>query len=148
MAAACLIHARDAGLGGHVRAGLLFYGSYGLKDSPSHRLWGGPEDGLSADDLKFYRHCLFGDGPGADDPRFNILSADLTGLPPLHILEVTMDPLADDSVALAKAAEAVGVSVDHVAAEGVLHGYLHMSREMPEAMRALEDAAHFLADRS
>lgn len=148
MAAACLIHARDKGLGGHLRAGLLFYGAYGLKDGVSHRMWGGPEDGLSADDLKFYRDCLFGETGNYNDPRYNILAAPLAGLPPLHILEVAMDPLADDSRALAQSAEASGVQVDHIVAESVLHGYLHMSSEVPDAMRALQDAARFLADRA
>lgn len=151
MAMACLIHARNQGHAGQLRAGLLFYGAYGLSDGASRRLWGGPEDGLSPADLKFYRDCLFaGSADRADstDPRYNILAADLTGLPPLHILEVTMDPLADDSAALARAAAASGVAVDHVRADGVLHGYLHMNREVPQALHALQEAGRFLAERA
>lgn len=149
MAMACLIHGRDTGLMGRLRAGLLFYGAFGLKDGASHRLWGGVEDGLTESDLKFFRSCLFDESAGNErDGRFDILRADLQGLPPLHILEVVMDPLADDSAALAKAAQSCGVSVEHHVADGVLHGYLHMTREMPEARKAVADAVTFLLNRA
>ncbi len=43
---------------GALKALVLFYGAYGLRDSASRRLYGGPEDGMSAEDLDYYMDCL------------------------------------------------------------------------------------------
>lgn len=144
MSMTVLLHMRETGSLASAKAALLFYGSFGLRDSGSRRLWGGPEDGLSAGDLAFFRECLMSDPAEIEDPRFNILANDLSDLPPLHILEVAMDPLADDSHALAEAVREVGGTVEHVVADGVLHGFLHMTRSVDRAMQALEDGVAFL----
>lgn len=146
MSMTVLLHMRDKGTIGSAKAALLFYGSFGLRDSASRRLWGGAEDGLSDTDLAFFRECLLHDPSEMEDPRFNILDNDLSDLPPLHILEVTMDPLADDSIALAEAVREVGGTVEHVVADGVLHGFLHMTRSVDRAMKALKDGVIFLKE--
>lgn len=147
MSMTVLLHLKNQGRIGAVGAALLYYGSYGLRDSASRRLWGGAEDGLSAADLAFFRECLFEDQAEMLDPRFDILANDLTELPPLFVLEVAMDPLADDSRALADAVLEAGGQVDYRRAEGVLHGYLHMSHSVDAAMDALSDGAAFLRAR-
>ncbi|MEQ8828650.1 MAG: alpha/beta hydrolase fold domain-containing protein [Alphaproteobacteria bacterium] len=147
MSMTVLMHLKNQGRIGAVGAALLYYGSYGLRDSASRRLWGGAEDGLSAADLAFFRECLFEDQAEMLDPRFDILANDLTELPPLFVLEVAMDPLADDSRALADAVLEAGGQVDYRRAEGVLHGYLHMSHSVDAAMDALSDGAAFLRAR-
>ncbi len=147
MSMTVLMHLKNQGRIGAVGATLLYYGSYGLRDSASRRLWGGAEDGLSAADLAFFRECLFEDQAEMLDPRFDILANDLTDLPPLFVLEVAMDPLADDSRALADAVLEAGGQVDYRRAEGVLHGYLHMSHSVDAAMDALSDGAAFLRAR-
>jgi acetyl esterase len=146
MSMAVLLHMRRAGSLDSAKAALLYYGSYGLRDSASRRLWGGPEDGLSASDLAFFRQCLMSDPAELEDPEFDILANDLTGLPPLFVLEVAMDPLADDSAALTAAVRAAGGRVRHRRVEGVLHGYLHMSAAVEKARLALEDGTSFLKD--
>jgi acetyl esterase len=147
MSMTVLLHLKNQGRIGAVGAALLYYGSYGLRDSASRRLWGGAEDGLSAADLAFFRECLFEDQAEMLDPRFDILANDLTELPPLFVLEVAMDPLADDSRALADAVLEAGGQVDYRRVEGVLHGYLHMSHSVDAAMDALSDGAAFLRAR-
>lgn len=146
MAMAVLLHMRRAGSLDAARAALLYYGSFGLRDSASRRLWGGAEDGLSASDLAFFRQCLMSDPAELEDPEFDILANDLSGLPPLFVLEVAMDPLADDSAALTTAVRAAGGRVRHRRVEGVLHGYLHMSAAVDKARFALEEGAAFLKD--
>jgi len=144
MSMATLLHLRAQGHHKAVKAALLYYGSYGLRDSASRRLWGGVEDGLSAADLAFFRTCLMTTPEEMQDPRFDILANDLSDLPPLYILEVTMDPLADDSRALTEAVREAGGTADHRRADGVLHGFLHMSGHVDAAMNALTDGAAFL----
>lgn len=147
MSMTVILDLASRGLVDHVMAALLYYGSYGLRDSASRRLWGGVEDGLSAADLDFFRKCLMHTPDQMTDPRFNILANPLAGLPPLHIVELTMDPLADDSRALAIAASDAGVTVDHHVIDGVLHGFLHMSLMVDKAMAALDRGAAFLKAR-
>jgi acetyl esterase len=144
MAMTVILGLRDRGI--EATAGLLYYGSYGLRDSASRRLWGGVEDGLSAADLDFFRACLFDTPEGMLDPRFNILANDLSGLPPLYVLEVEMDPLADDSVALTEAVRAAGGRARHRKVAGVLHGFAHMSKMVGKSLDCLTESGAFLRD--
>lgn len=144
MAMAVLLSMKAAGTLSSAKAALLYYGSYGLRDSGSRRLWGGPEDGLSAKDLAFFRECLFRDPVEMEDPRFDILANDLSGLPPLFALAVEMDPLHDDTTALAAAVAETGGTVEATTVPGVLHGFLHMSHSVRLAMDALDAGADFL----
>lgn len=144
MAMTVLLGLRDRGV--ETASGLLYYGSYGLRDSTSRRLWGGVEDGLSASDLDFFRACLFEEQDEMRDPRFNILENDLAGLPPLYVLEVEMDPLANDSVALTEAVRASGGRVRHRRVSGVLHGFAHMSKMVDKALDCLTESAVFLRE--
>lgn len=127
-------------------AGLLFYGAYGLRDGAARRLYGGPEDGLTPADMELYISSYLNGPEDRDDARYNLLSANLTGLPPLHILEVALDPLADDSRALATILRGLGAPHEHHVAEGVLHGFLHQGRMVMKARDALDQAAAFLRD--
>lgn len=142
MSLACLVHLR--GVGRPACAGLLFYGAYGLRDSASRRLYGGAEDGLSEEDLDVYFNALMTDPEDAKDPRFNLLRADLTDLPPLYILEVALDPLADDSRALAALLSTRGQRHERHVYDGVLHGFLHLGRMVAKARRGLDEGADFL----
>ena len=127
-----------------LKALLLFYGGYGLRDSGSHRLYGGPEDGMGEEDMAFYQSCYFKGDEDPDDTRFNILKADLGGLPPMFIAAAEYDPLYDDSITLKKMADEDGVPNELKLYDGVLHGFLHLSRMVDMASRAIEDAAAFL----
>ncbi len=139
-AAACL----DLKTEGALKAAVLFYGIYGLRDSPSRRQFGGPEDGLAPEDLAYYLDCLLQSPDGLHSPRFDVLSAELAGLPPLFIGAAEIDPLVDDSRALAALAAAAGVERVLEVYPGVLHGFLHMSRMVDRAGTAIDDAARWL----
>ncbi len=126
-------------------AGLLYYGAYGLRDSASRRLFGGPEDGLSARDLDYYRDCLVRTPADRDDPRIDLLTRDPAGLPPVFIAAAALDPLLDDSRVLAELAAAAGVPHAFTVYPGVLHGFLHLSRMVDLARSALEEGARWLS---
>jgi acetyl esterase len=118
------------------RALLLCYGLFGLRDSVSRRVWGSTLDGLRREDLDFYVEAWL--GPGS---AFDLLSEEMAGLPPALLAAVALDPLHDDSAALARLMERAGVTVRLDRHDGVLHGFLHYGRILPEARRALADGA-------
>lgn len=126
---------------------LLFYGAYGLADSASRRLWGNARDGLTDERMRFYERAYLPAPEAARDPRYDLLASDLSAVPPTRLLAVTMDPLHDDSLALAALLEEHGRAVELSTVDGVLHGFLHLSRMVPKAARALAEGAAFLRRR-
>ena len=120
---------------------LLFYGAYGLRDSGSRRFYGGPEDGMGEEDLAYYQGCYLRKKEDVDDPRFDVLRADLTGLPPMFIIAAEFDPLLDDSITLKTLADEDRVPSKLKIYKGVLHGFLHLSRMVDKADQAIHDAS-------
>ncbi|MCI1901963.1 MAG: acetyl esterase [Bifidobacteriaceae bacterium] len=127
-----------------IRCMLLIYGWYGLRDSGSLRLLGGPWDGLTSADFDMYKNYYFASPQDAYAPYVDILSNDLThDVPPLYIAAGGLDPLQDDSKTLAKVCEDSGIPYRFELVEGVLHGFIHHSRVVAAAREVLEHAAAF-----
>jgi acetyl esterase len=145
LALATLLHLRDeGGDSSYVKALLLYYGLYGLRDSVSRRLLGGTWDGLTKEDLDYYMDCYLARPEDADSPYVDCLGADLThGLPPCYIAAAEFDPLRDDSAALALLLRAHQVPCQHDLFPGVIHGFLHHSRLLDTALEALRHGADF-----
>jgi len=133
-----------AGGGPKPEALLLYYGGYGLKDSVSRRLYGNRWDGLEEKELDFYRSTYLAAEAQATDPRYDILRGDLARLPRSFILACALDPLHDDSLALARGLELAGVTHELTVYEGVLHSFLHYSGIEPRALQAIRDGSAFL----
>ncbi|GHS88667.1 acetyl esterase [Actinomycetota bacterium] len=128
-----------------VRCLLLYYGLYGLRDSASQRLFGGEWDGLGRADLAYYLQCYTSGPADLDSPYLDCLSHPrLTeDLPPCYVAACALDPLLDDSAALAAILDEASVPHRLRVFDGVLHGFLHHSRMLPEAVEALDDGAEF-----
>ncbi|WP_149204060.1 acetyl esterase [Actinotalea subterranea] len=127
-----------------IRCLLLYYGMYGLADSASRRLFGGEWDGLTKADLDYYMDCYTNDARDLASPYLDCLAADLShGVPPCYVAASALDPLRDDSLALAEVLAGAGVPHRVRVFDGVLHGFLHHSRMLPEASEALEEGAEF-----
>jgi acetyl esterase len=124
-----------------VKLQLLYYGAFGLSDSMSMRAYGNELDGLTRADMARYRGHLIRSPADLEDPRLDNLSADLRGLPPAFIAAAGLDPLLDDSRALSELMSEVGVANTLTIYPGVLHGFLHYSRVLDLAMRALDESA-------
>ena len=124
---------------------LLVYGVFGLRDSPSRRLYGERPDCLSNQSMDYYYGCYLRDDSDWNDARFNVLAADLRGLPPAFISAAGMDLLLDDSIALHSLMEMAGVESRLEIYAGVLHGFLHYSRTLDASGKAIEAAAAALA---
>lgn len=145
LALALMLDLRNAGEPLPVAA-LLFYGVYTPDHTTeSHRLCGQGQFGLTTEKIVWYRnHYLRGERNDPLDHRASPGYADLTGLPPLFVNAAGLDPLRDDSVQLAQRLARVGVPFEFKVYEGVIHGFMQMSRELPEAMTAFKDAATFI----
>ena len=123
---------------------LLIYGWFGLRDSCSVRLFGSQDVGMSEEDLAFYQDSYLNSQEDLDDVRLDVLKADLNGMPPSCLIVSDMDPLLDDSTALATLMEQAGALCELHLHQGVLHGFLHYSRMLDGAVSALDQSAEFL----
>ncbi|MDR2723129.1 MAG: alpha/beta hydrolase fold domain-containing protein [Cellulomonadaceae bacterium] len=122
---------------------LLFYGIYGLEDSPARRLLGGPWDGMARADLEFYWGAYLGQPEDMRHPYVDCLSGDLTAVPPTYLAAAELDPAKDDSYTLAALLTRLGTPVELTTFNGVLHGFLHYTRALDEATEAFVQAAAF-----
>jgi acetyl esterase/lipase len=146
LALSTMIELRDAGEA-LPDAGLLFYGVYSADHgTPSHRRCGDGSFGLSSAKMAWYRaHYLAGGRGHPDDPRVSPLHADVKGLPPLLVTGAELDPLFDDSTALAAKLATADARFEFRRYVGMNHGFMQMGSELPEARQAFRDAAVFLS---
>lgn len=122
----------------------LYYGAFGLKDTPSRQQFGALDPSMNEANLAFYRDCLLRAPADAADPRYDMLSADLSGIPPVFVAAAELDPIYDDSARLADRLENLGKTCDFRTYKGVLHGFLHLSLKVDRAQQALEDGSAWL----
>jgi acetyl esterase len=117
---------------------LLAYGMYERSfDTPSHRLFGGGEYGLTTERMRWFWHQAIPVNAPLSEP----LHADLSGLPPTLVITAGLDCLRDDSVHLAAALEQAGVVVTSHSYGDVRHSFLQFSRFLPSAQIAIKDMA-------
>ncbi|AYY76335.1 acetyl esterase [Citrobacter sp. TBCP-5362] len=129
---------------GSVVAMLLWYGLYGLQDSPSRRLFGGEWDGLTRQDLERYENAYLRDEQDRESPWYCLFNNDLTrNVPPCFIASAEFDPLLDDSRLLHQTLQAHNQPSEYRMYPGTLHAFLHYSRMMKTADDALQDGARF-----
>lgn len=154
IALAMMLDLRDAGEP-LPDAALLFYGVYSADHTTdSHQQCGGGQFGLSTEKMAWYR-SLYLSGPhpnhpnhpnhqNPNNPRVSPALANLTGLPPIYMNAAGLDCLRDDSILLDQRLTDAGVTHEFKQVDGVNHGFMQMSNELPEAMVAFEDAAAFV----
>ena len=70
------------------------------------------------------------------DPRFNLVAANLAGLPPVTIVNAQIDPLNSDGETLMAALRAAGVRVDRRVYEGAVHEFFSMADVVGDARDA------------
>lgn len=130
-----------------VKALMSFYGGHGLTDSASRRMFGGSWDGMGADDLGSIMSDYFASTGDARSPAYNHLGADLAGLPPVFVAAAGLDPLRDDSRALAVRLRRAGNGTVYEEYPHVLHSFLHFGRTLDDTTDVLTTAAAFAAGR-
>ena len=137
--------ARDRG-GPDITCQALYYPMLDpTRSRPSHR-----ENAqgyfITADHLRWYWDGYLPEPADRTDPRAAPLAgADLSGLPPAHVVTAGFDPLRDEGRAYAAALTAAGVTVEAHHYAGMFHGFLSMAADaLPEAADARETAFGFL----
>ena len=139
----------EMGDNSYVKSLLLYYGFYGLQDSCSRRLFGNALDGLTKADLDYYNECLLTSPEEVNSPYIDMLSNDLeTSMPACYVVAAGLDPLRDDSTALAAVLKERGVKVRYEVFDGVLHAFLHHSRMLDDTMVAIQHGAEFFKERN
>ena len=127
-------------------AALLFYGVFSPDHSTaSHQSLGSGAFGLSSEKMDwFWSHYIRGAKKNRQVKRAAPLLADLKGLPPMYLNAAGLDPLRDDAIAMDKRLTQAKVPHQFDVVPGVNHGFMQMSRELPEAMAAYEAAADWV----
>ncbi len=139
------LHLRDMGRDvSFVKTLLLYYGTVGLADSASRRLYGGDWDGMTFYDLDRYEDVFF----GGDKSVGALIDRDFTEpMPATYILACGLDPLLDDSRVLYEILCAKGHTAELSVKEGYVHGFLHYSGMLPGAEEAIKESAEFFKRR-
>ncbi len=146
LALASNLYLRDVcGGNDYIAALLLYYGSYGLLDSASIRLYGTELDGMRKADLMYYISCyLDPESHDEENPYFVTLNNDLTyGIPPSYLCCGDLDPLQDDTRTLERILRSHGVQTVCDIVPGALHAFMHYGRMMDEAAECLERSGEF-----
>ena len=127
----------------------LFYGCYASRlDTVSHARFGDGSYRLSTAEMHWFWRNYLGGAP-AETPLAEPLYADLRGLPRLYLTLAVIDPLADDTRALARRLAGAGVAHEVREYPGLVHGFLQMTARCAAARAAMADAGrairHLLA---
>ena len=87
---------------------------------------------------------LAGTGVASDDPRVNLLCADLTGLPPINIYYGEHEVLAGDAIEFAERAGAAGVDVSLRGVPEMQHSFIFLAGRVPEVNEAIAEMGGWL----
>lgn len=127
----------------YVRAMLLYYGTYGMRDGKSFRLYGGIWDGLTEEDFAFY-NALYCKPEERNSPYICYYNNNLyTRMAPCFIATAEFDPLVDDGECLYEILKDKGVPCEYKMYEGTIHAFLHYSKMMKASTQCLRDSANF-----
>ena len=139
---------RDAGEGGLLAGLVLNYGTFDDDFSrPSYRRYGGGEYTLSGEEMVTFWHQHLSEDRAAGNPLARPLRARLAGLPPALLVVTELDPLHDDSMAMADALAAAGVEAEARVYPGTTHGFLEAMSVAEVSRRAIAETARWLAAR-
>lgn len=102
---------------------------------------------LTAEHMDWFVGNYVPDPVDRADPRVSPLrAADLSGLPPAHVVVAGFDPLRDEGVAYADALRAAGGSVTLDRVGPMIHGFFNMTMLSPVARASTERAAAAVVD--
>jgi acetyl esterase len=120
---------------------LLIYGCFSTDtESPSWQRFGRGA-GLSQTQMRWIWETYLERPEQQKDWRAAPILADLTGLPPTHLIVGSLDPLLDDSQRLAARLKDAGVPSELKVYEGLNHGFIRYGRLVSAARGAVGDCA-------
>ncbi len=120
---------------------LLVYPMAGINmETASYKKYGDTKP-LSKSMMNWYLKNYLNNPSEKNDPRINLMNANLKGLKPCTIITAQVDPLRSDGETLAKKMKKQGVSVRYRNYEGVTHEFFGMTPILKDARSAQELAA-------
>ena len=125
----------------------LLYGPYSpdLLNSTSMKMFGNLEFGLTYAQMKFVMNQTFKNGSDYKNPlAFPLLAKNLSGLAPIYIAAMALDPLKDDSIKLADRLQQQGQEYYLTIWPGVSHGALSLIPITPEIQKYLDAVTTYL----
>ncbi|MFN0298783.1 MAG: alpha/beta hydrolase fold domain-containing protein [Burkholderiales bacterium] len=125
---------------------LLVYGAYSTEgDTDSWERFGTGTYGLSRTQLQWIWDHYLTSPEQRGDWRVGPLRAPMNDLPPAHLIVGTLDPLLDDSHALARRLDEAGVPNSLTLYQGLTHGFIRYGRLIGTARRAVSECAEALS---
>lgn len=90
--------------------------------------------------------AYFTEGHGAmpDDYRAEPLNFDQSGMPPSLVTTASLDPLRDQGLAYVEKLKAASVRVEHISAEGNIHGHINIRQAIPSTQKDVESYVNAL----
>jgi acetyl esterase len=135
------LHLRDRARSPVSALGLIYPVTGDDFETESYRAFGAGQWGLSTAEMQaFFEHYVRGPEDLAD-PRVVPMRADVTGFPPSFVAAAGLDVLRDDAVQFDARLRAAGVPGSLTVYEGVVHGFMTLTRTVPKAQRMIEDLA-------
>jgi acetyl esterase len=141
LALATAVALRDAGAS-PLKFMLLVYGVYSTDSTtPSWQTLGAPGASLSVAQMDWIWANYLNTPAEKNDVRVAPLLAPMAGLPPAHLIAGDLDPLQDDTRALAAKLAAANVPHTLTMYEGLPHGFIRSSRFSATVRRAVGECA-------
>lgn len=135
LAVATAIHARDRGLTMPLHILSVYPIANSAMDLPS-RIDAAGAKPLNTPMLNWFAHYYTRSMADQQDPRINLVAANLRGLPPTTIVNAQIDPLRSDGETLATAMRAAGVPVEQRTFPGVTHEFFGLGQVVRGAFDA------------
>ncbi len=84
--------------------------------------------------------AYFGEGHAATpgDYRAEPLNFEQSGMPPSLVTTASLDPLSDQGLAYVEKLKKAGVRVEHISAEGTIHGHINIRQAIPSTQQDIE----------
>lgn len=86
---------------------------------------------LTASMIEHFNESYLGDSGARDDVRINLLTADLTGMPPTTLVIAGLDPLSDEGRSFGRRLREHGVPTSVTELGNLPHGFLTLSHVSP-----------------
>ncbi len=100
---------------------------------------------IPLDRMEWYRDKYLDEFEDYTDPRISpLLAGDFTAMPDSYVLSGGFDPLLDDAEAYVDALKTAGVNVTYRKFSGQIHGFLNLTKVIPEGSKAIGEIADWM----
>ncbi len=100
---------------------------------------------LTAATMKFFTRCFLGADGKLDDPRLNLLGADVSSVAPAHVVVAGFDPLKDEGELYVKHLKASGVAAQLTVYPAFPHGFINMAPQSAAVAAAVDEIGTAIA---